>query len=148
MFNRAKKVKDFDKLVEEVRSGSPSRIIIEANREPARGLFKTSMTAAVGQLGQYDHALLYTVRFGKKTKRYWQPLFSAFQSERGFADAEERNKRIMSVMLAGENKVDYLRGLFPGVDIQLGNGQGEPFTPDILARLHKEAKEYGVTAAA
>lgn len=148
MFSSTKKVKDFNEFVEQLRSGSPSRIIIEASREPATGLFKTSLTGAVGRLGQYDHALLYTVKFGKKTRRYWEPMFSAFQSERGFADAEERNKRVMAVLLAGEERVNYLREQFPGIDIQLGNGRDEPFTPDILAKLHAQAKEYGVAPAA
>jgi hypothetical protein len=148
MFNRPKKIKDFGAFVDELRRKSPAKIVVEAARDdPA--IMPWSMSAAVGHLGEYQHSLVYSVDVSgrSKPKVYWEPLFKAFQSQWGIADASARQNRMISVLLAGERRVAELKGWFPEAKIFLGQGNGQPFTEELLEKLHQDAEEHDVSPA-
>jgi hypothetical protein len=103
------------------------------------------MTGAVGQLGDFQHGLFYTVQ-AKRQRSYIEPIFTAFQSEYGFGDHAERNKRIMQLLLAGEARVDLLKSALPEADVYLaGPNPLQPMPEQELQLLHEQAQEYEIT---
>jgi hypothetical protein len=97
-------------------------------------------------LGEYQHGLFYSVRGTKKDRDYVEPMFSAFQSEYGYADNRDRNIRVVSLLLAGEVRVDLLKAALPEANIYLaGSNSDQPIQAEELQMVHYEAEKYSVT---
>lgn len=141
-----RRIVEFDNFVGELHRRDPEHILVGAYIAPARGMWRVARTATVGVLGDYSHGLVYDVQIPRRALRYSEELFTAFQSEYGFADAPKRNQRVASLLLAAEVRVEFLRGELPDADIQVSGPQGQPLSPEVLQRLHEDAESYGITS--
>lgn len=143
--SRIHRVNNFINFAGELQRRAPSSVLVEANKYTSPLL--SSNTTAVGRIGEYVHGLHYTVATPKRPLHYRENLFSAFQSERGSMEAQLRDNRVGSLILAAEVRVDQLRLILPGADVQIGSGQGELMTAEDLERVHQEMAEQGVVSA-
>lgn len=145
--SRLRRIKSFNGFSEELQERNPRLVVVQADCRPARGLFSTFMTGSVGHLGDFQHGLFYTVSAAKRQRNYIEPIFTAFQSEYGFADHLERNKRTMQLLLAGEVRIDLLKTALPEADVYLaGPNPLQPMAEQELELLHEQAQEYDVVA--
>jgi hypothetical protein len=138
-----RKIKSFERFSNELLAGSPELVVVQADRRPVR--FGTSLTAAVGRLGTYHHGLIYTVGDAEKQSLYREPLFTASQSEYGFGDADERNKRMLEVLLAGAIRVGQLSLTLADTEVYLGDADLQPMPQEKLEAMFVQARDFGVT---
>ena len=96
-------------------------------------------------IGESTYTLEITAEVSRGRPVVYQEFpFKRFGSSSLFADAEERDKAAMRLMLLGEKKVRELQGHFPGIPVTL-NGQRGPVDESILAKLHRDARMAGIS---
>lgn len=146
MMSRTHKVKSFESFGGDLRKHEPELVVVQADRRPPKGLLITPAFKSIGKLGLWQHGLHYEVHTRKKTRNYIESLFSTFQSEYGFGDAEERSDRVVSLILAGEVRVEMLEAFLPQTDVYLADINGQRMTEEISQKLHTEAEARGIVS--
>lgn len=144
---RVEAIKSFEGFVEDLHKLSPDAVVLQADVRHKPNLLFTPRSRTAGKIGNFQYGLHYAVTDSRRTRSYFEGLFLAHQTERGVLDEEDRKRRIIATMLAGETRVEFLRSELLGVSVTMVDAADQLMTAERFERLHQMAEEHDVSSA-
>lgn len=130
-------------FIKVLKSFGCKEVEINVGRYPK--MFKTSVTAAVGRLGDYGYGATFTSRTpdGRRvvlTREY----FIRFSSEYGFGDQKRRSKYAIRKFLLAEEVMLRIKREISGAKVNLIGPNDQVMDDKMFDKIHADAKAMGV----
>ncbi|MCR4279502.1 MAG: hypothetical protein NUV78_02055 [Candidatus Zambryskibacteria bacterium] len=137
-----KVVKTEEEFIRVARQRGIKSVVVDLIKYPSSIYDPPHITNVIGE-STYTLEITAVVSRGQDVV-YQEFPFKRYGSSSGFADAEDRNKAAMKLLLLGEKKVTKLQGLLPDIRVTL-NGLSGPLGESVLTKLHQDAKTCGIS---
>lgn len=140
---RYKVVKTQEEFIRIAKGRNTNSIVVDLILYPSC-TYDPPLTSYVA--GEWTYTLEITAEVPRGRPVVYQEFpFKRFWVSSLFADADDRGKAAMKLMLLGEKKMLELQGHFPGTSVTL-NGRCGLVDRNTLAKLHRDARASGTSA--